>query len=112
MTRTFIAGLAVALSLASGASLLAQGRQTPAATTAYAPADGAPRFNGFGVSLVLGEAQGSGTTDKLPQGATKALLDLKDFLPYKSYRVLDTLWMQPSSSHPTLKGLDGKSYEL
>jgi len=111
MRRTFIAGFAVALSLASGASLLAQGRQTPAATTVYAQAEGAPRFNGFGVSLVLGEAQG-GVTDKLPAGATKALLDLKDCLPYKSYRVLDTLWMQPSSSHPILKGLDGKSYEL
>jgi hypothetical protein len=113
MRRTFIAGVVAALFLASGASLVGQGRQsTPfPPIPAYAESGAGPRFNGFGVSLVLGEAQG-GVTDKLPAGATKALLDLKDFLPYKSYRVLDTLWMQPSTSHPTLKGLEGKSYEL
>jgi hypothetical protein len=104
MTRTFIAGLATVLIVGS-AGLVAQGQQSPPT----AP----PRFNGFGVSLVLGEMQGSAAPAKLPPGAARALADLKDFLPYRNYRVLDTLWMPQSDSTPQkLHGVESAEYQL
>ena len=41
---------------------------------------------GFSVVLVLGDMQGGATADSVPAAARKALADMKDFLPYKSYR--------------------------
>jgi len=48
-------------------------------------------ISGFSVVLVLGETQSSGAaeTETLPGGAKKALNDMREFLPYKNYRVLD-----------------------
>jgi hypothetical protein len=54
--------------------------------------DEGPRPQAFSVALVLGEMQGTGATDNVPPAARKALTDVKDFLPYKSYRLLDTQW--------------------
>src|SRR4029079_16113536 len=53
-----------------------------------------PAPQGFSVVLVLGEMQGTGTgpADSVPPAARKALVDMKDFLPYKSYRLLDSQW--------------------
>ena len=55
--------------------------------------DGYPRPQAFSVSLVLGDMQApAGTPDNVPAAARKALADIKDFLPYKSYRLLDSQW--------------------
>jgi hypothetical protein len=65
-------------------------RQTPAASQ---PAT--RQIQGFNIVLVLGETQRSGGTeavDDLPGGAKKALADIREFLPYKHYRVLDSQW--------------------
>ena len=51
-----------------------------------------PAPQGFSVVLVLGEMQGTGAADSVPAAARKALADMKDFLPYKTYRLLDTQW--------------------
>lgn len=51
-----------------------------------------PAPQGFSVVLVLGEMQGAGAPDNVPPAARKALADMKDFLPYKTYRLLDTQW--------------------
>ncbi len=51
-----------------------------------------PAPQGFSVVLVLGEMQGAGAADTVPPAARKALADMKDFLPYKTYRLLDTQW--------------------
>lgn len=51
-----------------------------------------PRPQAFSVSLVLGEMQGTGAADTVPAAARKALADVKDFLPYKAYRLLDSQW--------------------
>ena len=42
--------------------------------------------------LVLGDLQAGSTPDNVPPAAKKALADMKDFLPYKSYRLLDSQW--------------------
>lgn len=68
----------------------------------------APALNGFSVALVLGDMQGTSTPDNLPLGAKKAIADLRDFLPYKSYRLLDTQWIRccgiPKAVQPQLSG--------
>jgi hypothetical protein len=67
---------------------------------------------GFSVVLLLGDAQGVDSQDALPSGARKALLDVKDFLPYKGYRLIDTHWMLCcSGSTPAItrvRGLDDR----
>ena len=76
---------------------------------------GSPAPQGFSVVLVLGEMQGNGTTDSVPAAARKALADLKDFLPYKSYRFLDTQWTLCCGRSPTvtrLRGPDEQDYDL
>ena len=69
--------------------------------------------------LVLGDLQGGTTQDNVPPAARKALTDMKEFLPYKSYRLLDVQWTlccgggrgaTPVVSR--LRGADGHDYEL
>jgi hypothetical protein len=57
------------------------------------PAFEPARIRGFNVTLVLGEMQGTATPDNLPPGAKKALDDMRSFLPYKSFRPLDSQWI-------------------
>jgi hypothetical protein len=83
---------------------------------AFARAQDAKHIQGFGVALVLGEAQGSAAPDGLSAGARKALADLKDFLPYKGYRVLDTQFVAGTENSPVivvrLHGLENRDYDL
>jgi hypothetical protein len=57
-----------------------------------------PGVQGFSIVLVLGDLQGGPTPDNIPPAARAALNDLKDFLPYKSYRLLDTAWILGSTT--------------
>lgn len=63
--------------------------QNPKPPASFEPA----RIRGFNVTLVLGEMQGTATPDNLPPGAKKALDDMRSFLPYKSFRPLDSQWI-------------------
>jgi hypothetical protein len=67
---------------------------------------------GFSVVLLLGETQSATTGDSMPPAPAlrKALNDVKDFLPYKSYRVLDTQWLRAGSTR--MKGLDDQEYDV
>ena len=74
-------------------------------------------FQGFSVVLVLGDVQEGTTSDNIPAAARAALADLKDFLPYRSYRVLDTAWVLASSQTrqavtSRLQGPDEQDYEV
>lgn len=74
-----------------------------------------PAPQGFSVVLVLGEMQGTGTAENVPPAARKALVDMKDFLPYKSYRLLDSQWTLccgRSVNATRLRGLDDQDYDL
>jgi hypothetical protein len=76
--------------------------------------DPIPR-RGFNVVLLLGDMQGADAQDSIPVAARKALTDMKDFLPYKYYRLLDTQWIIGASSGPAvtrLRGVDDQEYEL
>jgi len=73
-----------------------------------------PGLRGFSVVLVQGDLKTGATAgDSVPAAAAKALADLKDFLPYKSYRLLDTQWTM-GSGHISgrLIGPEGRSYDL
>src|SRR5207249_7466621 len=67
------------------------------------------RVQGFSVLLLLGETQGTAQPDNISPPARKALSDIKDFLPYQSFRVLDTLWLAGSlvgNNSGGLRGID------
>ncbi len=78
------------------------------AGTAYAQ----KKQNGYSVILLLGDAQGPSSLDGLPPapGVRKALEEVVNFLPYKSYRVLDTQWMR--SGMTRMKGAEDQEYEV
>ena len=52
-----------------------------------------PQLQGFNIVLLVGESQSSGASiEDVPPAARKALADMKEFLPFKHYRVLDSQW--------------------
>jgi hypothetical protein len=83
-----------------------------AALLVAAVAHAQPPQRGFSVVLLLGETQAAPSGDGLPPAPAlrKALNDVKDFLPYKSYRVLDTQWLRTGSTR--MKGLDDQEYDV
>jgi hypothetical protein len=71
------------------------------------------QLSGFSVMLVEGDLRGASTAEDLTPSAAKALADLKDFLPYKSYRLLGTEWMLGSRKFATrLRGEGPQEYDL
>jgi hypothetical protein len=83
-----------------------------AALSCAATAHAQPKQNGFSVILLVGETQATAGGEGLPSapGIRKALADVKDFLPYKNYRVLDTQWLRNGSTR--MKGFDDQEYEV
>jgi hypothetical protein len=70
---------------------------------------------GFSVVLVLGETQGASGAESSPPppAVRRALTDVKDFLPYKSYRLLETGWVAGSKGGTgRLHGLDDQEYDI
>jgi hypothetical protein len=80
---------------------------------ALAVQDSTPRTQTFQVVLLAaGSKTGSSAAD-LPKSAQKALDDLRDFLPYKSYQVLDTAWLRTThGAEGRLVGRNGAGYSL
>jgi hypothetical protein len=106
----------VAIACAIVASSPAHARQTADTTPSkkLTNPEPAPR-RGFNVVLLLGDMQDASGLDTVPVAARKALSDMKDFLPYKGYRLLDTQWVLASNSGPAitrLRGVDDQEFEL
>jgi hypothetical protein len=92
---------------------------TPAPRGAGAQArnsrDTAARAQGFSVVLVLGDLRATPGEEDVPPAARKALTDMKDFLPYRSYRLLDAAWILCCNNNRAatrLRGPDDHDYEL
>lgn len=68
----------------------------------------------FHVSIVAASRQGaSASPGSLPAAISKALADLKEFLPYQSYRVVDSALVRASREfHTRLAGPDGTPYDV
>jgi hypothetical protein len=88
-------------------------QQRAAARTPTPDEKGQPMPQGFSVVLVLGDNQLPSMADNVPAAARKALGDIKDFLPYRGYRLLDAQWIL-GSNHSTsrLRGPEDQEYEL
>lgn len=70
---------------------------------------------GFSVVLVLADITGAplDAGDDVPPAARRALADMKDFLPYKSYKLLDAAWLLGQGTQTIrLRGVEGQEYEL
>src|SRR5712691_11846848 len=109
-----IAVIALALGT-SQAFVLAQEEPLRRISSAPVQAPEPKRVQGFSLLLLLGETQGTAQPDNISAPARKALADIKDFLPYKAYRVLDTQWVAGSdngNSSGSLRGLDDENYEF
>jgi hypothetical protein len=77
--------------------------------------EGWARPQGFSVVLVLGDLRAVAGEEDIPPAARKALTDMKDFLPYRSYRLLDAAWILCCSSTRAvtrLRGPDEHEYEI
>ncbi len=121
--RTVLLAVSV-LSCAVLQSAVAAQQPAPAAQTPAPPgqtpapaarADWRSTTQGFSVVLVLADLQASTAPDDVPPAARRALADMKDFLPYKSYKLLDAAWIlgQGTSGTTTrLRGPDEQEYEL
>jgi hypothetical protein len=84
--------LMVSLALPAAATAQRSGQQAPRADQ-KPPTWPMEEIQGFHVVLVVGETErGKSTTENLTEAAARALKDMSDFLPYKSYRVLDAQW--------------------
>lgn len=111
-TRFFPAAVACAV-LANSPAYARQAADTTPSKKLAIP-EPTPR-RGFNVVLLLGDMQDPGGLDTVPVAARKALSDMKDFLPYKGYRLLDTQWVLASSSGPAitrLRGVEEQDYDL
>ena len=124
VVRAVLAAVTLALAAAPAGAQQASadscaGQEDPSAEAAppkktLESPDPMPR-RGFNVVLLLGDMQGADAQDSIPVAARKALSDMKDFLPYKSYRLLDTQWIIGGTSGPALtrlRGADEQEYEL
>ena len=81
------------------------------APQAPSPAD-RPTYS-FQVSLLQADVAGNGGYEGLSKNARKALEDLKDFLPFTSYQLLDFAWLRTSNrSSARIQGPGGRTYEL
>ena len=81
---------------------------------ALAKADGNPRGQSFQLLLLAAGGKARSGGPEIPANVQKALADLKGFLPFKGYELLDSTWMRATQDRVTearLIGRDGASYE-
>jgi hypothetical protein len=87
--------------------------RTPRARQAPTPRAGAPAttnadVRSLSIVLLSGEMEGPAVSDDVPMAARKAIEDLRDFLPFKSYRLYDSgVVGVPSDTLPAVVRLRG-----
>jgi hypothetical protein len=71
----------------------------------------APRTQSFQLTLLTADNRDDRGAGDLPKAAQKALQDLKDFLPFKGYRLLDMAWLRTTgNAEAHLAGDGGTPY--
>jgi hypothetical protein len=68
---------------------------------ALAKADAAPLTQSFQLLLLAASTRKAAGEPDVPASAQKALADLRGFLPYKDYRLLDSTWLRATQDRPT-----------
>jgi hypothetical protein len=118
MTRNvFIRALFLAaLLLASGRLALAQPPQAPATQPTPKAVEATPRNQNLQILLLSASLKPSTTAGpEIPENAQKALNDLKKFLPFKSYQLVDGAWLSATegrSAQGRLAGNNGAAYKV
>jgi hypothetical protein len=82
---------------------------------ALAKADAAPVTQSFQLLLLAAGTQPSTGGPEMPESARKALADLRGFLPYKGYQLLDSSWLRATQDKVTearVVGREGAGYNL
>jgi hypothetical protein len=82
---------------------------------ALAKADGNPRGQSFQLLLLAAGGKARSGGPEIPANVQKALAELKGFLPFKGYELLDSTWMRATQDRVTearLVGRDGASYDV
>jgi hypothetical protein len=101
----------ISLALAAG---LAGAQEAPAAPEApmHSRVAGTGKIAMFQIALVLADNEPSKEPPQtLPGGLRKALADIQDFLPFKSYRLYDSALVRSTGeARAKLKGPDGGEY--
>ena len=79
---------------------------------ALAERDVPPASQAFQVSLLRADRSGSGTPGDLPPAVAGALEDVRPFLPYTGYEMLDAAFLRTTESGGVeMSGPDGRVYE-
>ncbi len=82
---------------------------------ALAKADAAPLTQSFQLLLLAASVRPATGGPEIPEGVRKALTDLRSFLPYKGYQLLDSSWLRATQDKPTearIVGREGAGYNL
>lgn len=75
--------------------------------------DSRPETYSFQVSFMAASKQADGANPGLASGVQKALGDLQGFLPFKSYRQLDSAWLRTArAGNLRLTGMGGQEYQI
>ena len=116
MTRTTMAAAVTMFALAPCfANAAMQADQSSDSQAAVAkPTPPGISLRKFAFTIVLGDMLTGVTGSTFTPAEAKALADLKGFLPYKRYTLLDTVYkIGPSGPSTQVKGIDeGQKYEL
>jgi hypothetical protein len=75
---------------------------------ALAKEDATPRTQNFQLLLLAAGTKGGSPGTEVPTNAQKALSDLKGFLPFKSYELLDTAWVRATQDEALSARLVGR----
>lgn len=85
----------------------------PGLASAAAQKHSAPDSRLVQIVLLVGTLDGTSETGSIPENAVQALKDIESFLPYKSYRLLDTALIRSNMhARSVLNGLEGREYAL
>ena len=118
MTRNvFLRALFLAaLLLASGRLGLAQSVQVPILQPTPQASEESHRNQNLQILLLSASLKPSATAGpEIPENAQKALNDLKKFLPFKSYQLVDGAWLsatEGNSAQGRLAGSNGVAYKV
>jgi hypothetical protein len=117
MTRNvFIRALFLAALLLASGRLMAQSVQIPVLQPTPRASEESPRNQNLQILLLSASLKPSTTAGpEIPENAQKALNDLKKFLPFKSYQVVDGAWLSATEgkiAQARLAGSGGATYKV
>lgn len=70
-----------------------------------------PQSQSFLLTVLAADDRAGASAAGVPEAAQKALRDIRGFLPFKGYRLLDVAWMRTTETASAQIGGDGITYE-